>query len=405
MAAKSSFRTALCDLLGVDYPIMNAGMGRIAMAELVAAVSNAGGFGVIGATGMRPEMLRDVIRSVRELTDKPFGVDILLPDVPLRKGDKTISGADPGVTAGAVPAKAPKLPEDMVSARDEFKARHHIPDPIRQMSKGRMTGERSSPGRIRDLIDVTLEQRPAVFVSGLGTPGPLVGEFHERGIKVMALAGNVRTAVKAAREGVDVVIAQGHESGGHTGRIGTMALVPQVVDAVAPTPVVAAGGIGDGRGIAAALALGAVGVWCGTIFAASREANMPLWYKQRCVDSGEDDTLVTRSYSGKPQRIQRNRLAEAWDKEIGKYLPMPYQGILYFPLHQAVEDHNMTEYMGRAAGQVMGLIKEIKGAREIVEDLVRQTEAIIERGVLAQSHRSSRSAGPSAEHRAASTSG
>jgi NAD(P)H-dependent flavin oxidoreductase YrpB (nitropropane dioxygenase family) len=363
---------------------MNAGMGRIAMAELVAAVCNAGGFGVIGATGMRPELLRETIHEVRHLTDKPFGVDILLPSAPVRKGDTTISGADPGVTAGAVPAKLPALPEDMVKARDDFKARHRIPDPKRKISEGRMSGERSSPGRIRDLINVTLEERPALFVSGLGTPGPLVGEFHERGIKVMSLVGNVRTAIKAAQEGVDAVIAQGHESGGHTGRIGAMALVPQVVDAVAPLPVVAAGGIGDGRGVTAALALGAVGVWCGTIFAASREANMPLWYKLRCIASGEDDTLVTKSYSGKPQRIQRNKLAEAWDKEIGKYLPMPYQGMLYFPLHQAVEDYEMTEYMGRAAGQVMGLIKKLRGAGEIVRDLVSETEAIVEKGLIAR---------------------
>jgi len=216
---RAALHTPLCDLLGIRYPICQAGMGWVARSSLAAAVSTAGGLGVIAAAHGTPEHLRDEIRRVRDLTDKPFGVDVLFA---------TIRAAG---------------------------------DEVEQFTD-----------QVKGWVDVTLEERAPVLVAGLGNPGPVTAQDHKLGMKVMALCGNVKQARDHARNGVDVVIAQGHEAGGHTGRIGGMVLIPAVVDAVSPTPVVAAGGIADGRGVAAALALGAVGVWMGTRFIATHEA-------------------------------------------------------------------------------------------------------------------------------------
>ena len=205
----------LCRLLGIRYPICQAGMYQVAYGPLAAAVSNAGGLGVIGSAYMDPARLRDEIRIAKRETDRPFGVDILFA--------KTAGG---GATIEAY----------------EREVRAHI--------------------------EVTFEEDVPVIVSGLGDPAAIVPQAHAAGMKVMALVGTARQAQAVERSGVDAVIASGHEGGGHVGRIGTMVLVPRVVDVVR-IPVVAAGGLADGRGLAAALALGAVGVWMGTRFIAT----------------------------------------------------------------------------------------------------------------------------------------
>ena len=237
-----SLRTPICDLLGIAHPILLAGMGGVAYAELCAAVSNAGGFGTLGMAGRSQIEIRDEIKKVRDLTDKPFGVDLL----------------------AAVP---------------------------------------ESLERTADLI---IEGGAAAFISGLGVPPPhLVKKFHDAGLKVMNVSGTVRHARAAEAGGLDAVVAQGTEAGGHTGRIAGIALIPQVVDAV-KIPVIAAGSIVDGRGLAAALALGAQGVWIGTRFIASAEAHAGAMYKQVIVEAGDEYTIITRAYSGKPMRVFKN---------------------------------------------------------------------------------------------------
>src|SRR5580692_9497444 len=237
-----SLRTPLCDLLNIKYPIMLAGMGGVSYAELCAAVSEAGGFGTLGMAGRSHSEIRDEIKKVRDLTGKPFGVDLL----------------------AAVP---------------------------------------ESLERTADLI---IDGGAAAFISGLGVPPPhLVKKFHDAGLKVMNVSGTVRHAMSAQAGGLDAVVAQGTEAGGHTGKVAGMALVPQVVDAV-KIPVIAAGAIVDGRGLAAALALGAQGVWIGTRFIASTEAHAGGIYKQVIVDADDEDTIVTRCYSGKPMRVHKN---------------------------------------------------------------------------------------------------
>jgi enoyl-[acyl-carrier protein] reductase II len=235
----SELRTALCDLLGIRYPILQSGMGSVAGPELAAEVSRAGGLGILAGLRLSKDQLRHAIRRVRELTDRPFGVDILFANV---------------------------------------------------KTTGRET--EAFTDAVRGWCDVTLEERVPVLIAGLGNPGPLTEEAHRLGMTVMALCGNVKQARDHAANGVDVVIAQGHEGGGHTGRVGGLVLTPAVVDAVAPRLVVSAGGIADGRGLVAALALGAAGVWMGTRFIATAEAHGHDNYKRKI-----DVPMMSGTYS------------------------------------------------------------------------------------------------------------
>src|ERR1700733_3373062 len=256
-------RTPLCDLLGIRYPIMLAGMGGVAYAELAAAVSEAGGFGTLGMAGLGPERIGDEMRKVRDLTDKPFGVDLL----------------------AAVPAS------------------------------------------LEASVDIIIEEGASAFISGLGVPAGIIGRLKAAGLKVMNVCGTVRHAVSGAAAGLDAVLAQGTEGGGHTGKVAGMALIPQIVDAV-NIPVIAAGAIVDGRGLAAALALGAQGVWMGTRFIAATEAHAGGLYKQVIVDATDEDTIITRSYSGKPMRVFKNEWVADWEKRPQDIKPFPQQSML-----------------------------------------------------------------------------
>lgn len=329
-----ALRTPLCDLLGIEVPIAQAGMGYVARGELCAAVSEAGALGVIGAASLSPKRLREEIRKVRERTDRPFGVDILFA---------TIGRPDTGEAAT------------------------------------RFTRD------VEAHIEIVFEERVPVLISGLGNPGPVIPRAHEQGMMVMALVGNTRNAVRVAESGVDVVIAQGYDGGGHTGRVGTLALVPAVIDAV-EVPVMAAGGIADGRGLAAALAMGAVGVWMGTRFVASEEADGHANYKQRIVEIDDEGTIRTRCFSGKPCRVIRNETTEAWEA------PELQAKIQRFPQQMGVvgewlgEDpylagrrQGKTDVGALAAGQSSVLVREVRPAGEIVRSIVRETEAILAR--------------------------
>ena len=329
-----ALHTPLCDLLGIDVPIVQAGMGYVARGELAAAVSAAGGLGVIGAASLDVEGLRAEIRKVRELTDRPFGVDVLFATI------------------------------------------------------GRPSADSASVRFTRDtraLIDVVFEERVPVLASGLGDPGPIVPQARELGMTVLALVGNTKNAVRVAQSGVDVVVAQGYDGGGHTGRVGTLALLPAVIDCV-DVPVLAAGGIADGRGVAAALAMGAVGVWMGTRFVASQEATGHPNYKQRIVEIDDEGTTRTRCFSGKPCRMIKNDTTAAWEaRELE-------DTIQRFPRQFGV----MAEWLGGdpylmgrrqgdtdrgalAAGQSSALIHDVKPAGDIVRDVVAEAERALDR--------------------------
>jgi len=315
------FKTELTEKLGIQYPIIQAGMGGVATTKLVAAVSNAGGLGVIGAAMMTPASLREEVRKVKELTDKPFGVDLLLAQ--------------------------------------------------------------GWPGQ-EEMIQVMLEEEVPVFASGLGNPAPYAEEMHRHGMTVMAVIGAVRHARRVIEGGTDIVVAQGTEGGGHTGRIATMALVPQVVDAVDPTPVVAAGGVADGRGLVAALALGACGVWVGTRFVATREANSHDNYKQKIVESTEEGTQVTKCFTGKDCRVIKNRYAEQWEDRQGEIKPFPFQMMVDSEKLDGAIRWGDTDLGFMPAGQISGAIHEVKSAGEVVREIMEEVEEVLSR--LAEKH-------------------
>jgi enoyl-[acyl-carrier protein] reductase II len=308
--------TPICDYFGIKYPIVLAGMGGVSMHKLVAAVSNAGGLGVIGAATLDPEQMRAEIRKTRELTDQPFAVDLLAP-----------------------------IPDMM---------RPHMP--------------------------VLIEEQVRIFVAGLAVPTEFVKTMHDHGMKVVVMCGKVRHAEKSVGGGADVVVAQGTEAGGHTGEIGALALVPQMIDAV-KVPVLAAGGIADGRGVAAALALGAAGVVVGTRFIATFESQSAPEYREAIVKARDDSTMRTRCYTGKPARCIRTPYALEWEQDPSKIMPFPQQAILS-------TRNGAMDYMGigrgadpnktfMPAGQGSGLIHELKPAAEVMADLVRETEEAI----------------------------
>ena len=363
-----SLKSPICDLFGIDVPIVLAGMGGASHPELVAAVSNAGGLGVLGAAACGPDELRDWIRRTRALTDKPFGVDTLLP---LSVRRETFKQQDP---SGAAPAQ--KLPEYLAFARD-FMDQHGLGEPPPRRSGA------GGGGFSKDLfaaqMEVVIEEAVPVYASGLGDPGPWMERMRANGTRVMSVVGAVRHARKVAATGVDVIVAQGHDAGGHNSPVGTMALVPQVVDAAGDIPVLGAGGITDGRGVAAAMMLGAAGAWIGSAFLATHEANIGEHQKKAIVESTEEGTTITRSVTGKPARYIKSKWTQAWVDAGIEPLPMPYQSAVSSPVLAAAYAQERSDVAPGFAGQGIGMIQSIRPAAEVLADIVAGTEAALAR--------------------------
>ncbi|MGO9560996.1 MAG: NAD(P)H-dependent flavin oxidoreductase [Acidimicrobiales bacterium] len=314
--------TKLTEMLGIEHPVMLAGMGGVSYAPLVATVSEAGGFGCLGASTMSPAQMVEEIREVRRLTDKPFGVDLLT----------------------------------------------------------------AMPGGIEDQVRMLIEEGASVFVAGLGVPSQVVTMCHDADVIVINMCGKVEHARRAVAAGCDLVVAQGTEAGGHTGTVATMPLVPQIVDAVgAEVPVVAAGGIFDGRGLAAALALGAVGVWVGTRFIATPEARAVPGYKERLIASREDGTVVSRAFSGKTMRVLRNDYTTYFEQNPSELQPFPAQlsrsmGDNAWHLGGGPETEGVDlDKEGLPAGQGTGAIGDLIPAAELVRRIVAEAEEVIGR--------------------------
>ncbi len=374
--AKPVLRTKLCDILGIEYPILSAGMGPSlvgektgATVELVVAVSEAGGLGVLGAAGFTIDEMRDSIREIRKQTDKPFGVDLLLPL-------QTTSGADmdhdgpPQVPLSEVLKTLPKPHyEWMMKVKDEM----GLPD------VEVMVNTQSTTVRPHAAVKACIDEKVPLFCAGLGNPGFMVDEAHAAGMKVLGLSGNTKNARRIAQSGVDLVAAQGHEGGGHTGRVGSLALWPQAVDSAAPTPVLAAGGIGDGRGLAAALAVGCAGVWVGTRFLASLEGGLLDVQKEAIVNATDEDTRRTYLYTGKTSRATYNRFHDLWETSGLDPLPFPTQVLFASGMVEMFTKAEKFEYVGPFAGQVSGLIDEIKPAAQILADMVEGAVDVLAR--------------------------
>lgn len=373
----------LCDLLEIRYPVLLAGMGGASGPELAAAVSNAGGLGVLGAAAAPPNVLDEWIARTRKLTSEPFGVDTLLPaSVPQSMSDLTR-----GESSGAEIDPASLIPPEVIEARDRFMREQGLVAPTAPNGANRGSGAAARPrrgggGLVKDFfraqLEVVLDNRVPLYVSGLGDPGEeFVRRAHGIGTKVMLVAGNTRHAAKATASGVDAVVAQGTDGGGHNSPVGTLALIPQVVDTVSPLPVIGAGGIADGRGIAAAFMLGAVGVWLGTVFLATEEASIPTFQKEALLGAGDRDTIVSRSVTGKPARMIRGSWAELFDKGGVQAMPMPLQSIVSGPVMAAAVAQGRADVWGGFAGQSVGLVKRIRPAGEVVEELVRDAAALL----------------------------
>ncbi len=315
-----AIKTPLCDFLKIEHPIMLAGMGGVAYAELAAAMCEAGGYGVLGMAGTSPDFIEGQMARVRELTDRPFGVDLLAAD----------------------------------------------------------------PASLEASVEVIIKGGADSFVAGLGVPLPIMEKLKSAGVKVMVVGGAVKHAVKAQEAGCDAVILQGGEGGGHTGLVGTMPLVAQAVEAV-DIPVIAAGGIYDGRGLAAALALGAVGVWMGTRFIASEEAHAAQSYKETIVEATDIDTTRTRCYSGKPMRVRTNDYIKDWESRPDDIQPFPMQAMISVRddviggiggvTDEARLDPSKSCF---AMGQSAGGVRDVLPVADIVGNIMREADAAID---------------------------
>lgn len=305
-------KTAVCDLFGIKYPVIQGGMAWVSTAPLVAAVSNGGGLGIIGCGGMDPDMLELQIRETRVLTDKPFGINLLLT--------------------------------------------HPL---------------------IEELFEVVLNDPPAVVTTGAGSPGKYVPALKEKGVKVMPVVPSVALAKRMERAGVDALVAEGTESGGHVGELTTMVLVPQVVEAVS-IPVVAAGGIIDSRGIVAALALGAQAVQMGTRFLAAAETPIHQNVKDEIIKAKDRDTVVTGRSTGHPVRIIKNKLSRALEQLDLEQKPRELEEMGVGKMRLGMLEGD-TEWGSVMCGQGAGMVHQVQPAAEIIQELVEGVRLTVEK--------------------------
>jgi NAD(P)H-dependent flavin oxidoreductase YrpB (nitropropane dioxygenase family) len=366
-------RTPICDQLGIEFPILAFSHCR----DVVAAVSRAGGFGVLGATTHTPEQLEVELRWIDEAVEgKPYGVDVLVPEKlagsdggPLGR----ISGAD---LADLIPDEHRRFLDRLLA---EFGIDPAPPGGDEPVASGAVAMALSVPGALR-LIEVALEHPIGLVANALGAPPPeLIEAAHGRGVPVAALAGKAQHAERHRAAGVDILVAQGYEAGGHTGEIATMVLVPEIVDAVAPLPVLAAGGIASGRQMAAAMALGAQGVWTGSVWLTTKEAETHPVVRDKFLAAGSSDTVRSRSLTGKPARQLRSAWTDAWERpDSPGPLPMPLQPLLVESARRRITRAAAAGHPGAQqlinyfVGQVVGSLDTVKPARQVVNEMVQE---------------------------------
>ncbi|MBP8926275.1 MAG: nitronate monooxygenase [Pseudomonadales bacterium] len=352
MARKDPLRTKLCESLGIEYPIVAFTHCK----DVAAAVINAGAFAVLGQTQSTPDQIAANIKWLRErIGDKPFGIDLVFPA---------------SVPASATTAELlAAIPPEQKAFADDIARRYDIPEPKKTpelYDLGWM--EKETPLK---QLEVVLDERVPVVASGLGNPGFFVKAAHERGMQVWGLVGKQRQAIRELEAGVDVIVAQGMDAAGHTGNVGTFSIVPQVRAIAGDRPVIAAGGVTTGRHLAGAIALGAAGVWTGTLWLASRESDVDMRMKERLIEASSDDTSFSACVSGFTMRTLNSKWHEEWARpDAPKPAPAPYQLMLFAKMKQSAFDWGIKDFMTEAAGQGVGFVTEMKPARQIVSDMV-----------------------------------
>jgi NAD(P)H-dependent flavin oxidoreductase YrpB (nitropropane dioxygenase family) len=359
-------RTRVADMLGVEFPICAFSHCR----DVVAAVSNAGGFGVLGAVAHSPERLETELSWIEDHTGgKPYGVDLLLPP-------KYVGAERGGIDSQQV---RELLPEEHRQFVEDLLSRYGIPASTAEKRQP-SGGLNISPKGYEPLLDVVFDHHIRLIASALGSPpAELVTRAHDNDVLVAALAGTTAHARQHAAAGADLIVAQGTEAGGHTGQVATMVLVPDVVDAVAPVPVLAAGGIARGRQIAASLALGAEGVWCGSVWLTTEEAETPQVVKDKFLAATSSDTVRSRSLTGKPARMLRTAWTDEWERaDSPDPLGMPLQTALIDDpqrrINRAAAQANSSagELATYFVGQVVGSLNKVQPTSAVVLEMVSE---------------------------------
>jgi len=365
-------RTRICDQFGIEFPIFAFSHCR----DVVAAVSKAGGFGVLGALAFSAEQLELELKWIDEHVDgKPYGVDIVMPASSVTAGQDVTKE----MLEKMIPEPHKKFVEDVLT-------RYEVPAlPQEQPKPETLLGWTPSGGRSH--VDVALRHPVKLIVNALGPPPKdVVDHVHRHGVKVAALVGRADQAKKQVEAGVDIIVAQGTEAGGHTGEIATMVLVPEVVDAVHPTPVLAAGGIACGRQAAAALALGADGVWTGSVWMAVKESDLSPIVVDKLLAAKSSDTVRSRSMTGKPARQLKTDWIKAWEgPDSPGTLQMPLQFMLVadalarIGAYAEKPESRARELAGTAIGQVVGRMNTVRSTRDVIYDMVKEYIDVVER--------------------------
>ncbi len=351
---------ALCQRLGIRYPIF----GLAHRIEVAAAISQAGGLGVYAAARDGPDELAGKLKALRQLCpNHPVGVDLLLPT------------ALPGEAQSieALRAAAPPAHQAFVAA---LAATHHVPPPTHGNFFSHYVRSQSL---FDEQMDAVVASGMEVFAAGVGTPPQVLARAKAAGQHTMALVGHPKHAQKAIAANVDILVAQGYDAGGHTGTIGTFSLVPQIVALAGGRPVVAAGGIGCGAQVAAALAMGAQGAWLGTLWLGTREHALPTALTNKLIAAASDDTVITRAHSGKPCRVVRSAFSDAWAAPgAPEPLAMPHQQALIGALLAAVEEHEHADLIYEAAGQSVAWLERIEPVTDVMERLVGELKTALQ---------------------------
>jgi len=354
----------MTERFGIEFPIFAFSHCR----DVVAAVSRAGGMGVLGALAFTPDELEIELNWIDEHVDgRPYGVDVVMPAKYLGKG---------GGDEAALGNLEAMIPDEHRQFAEQILDEYHVPPMPDDLGDRRTIApgldvDAFGPGQ----VEVSLAHPISLIVNALGTPPPdVIDKAHDQGVQVAALSGSRQHAERHVANGVDIIVAQGGEAGGHTGDVATMVLVPEVRDAVGPdVPVLAAGGIGCGRQMAAAIALGADGVWTGSIWLTVAESETDPVVVENLLAANSRDTVRSRSMTGKPARQLRTKWTEAWERDDSPgTLPMPLQGILFSQAARRITRVHTKELSGSPVGQIVGRMNQVRPARDVVFDMVQE---------------------------------